>query len=194
MYRFFRCLLYLAVCPAIVGCALPRYDSILGQEEAATINNTIFVPARNFEVVWERTVDVVHDFRFPIQRENKLDGIIETEYKTGASVMEPWHRDSVGFTSRVESTLQSIRRRMFISITPADGGFLVSVEAFQEVEDVIGLVTNTSGAATFHDNSPLQRDLSLIVDQSPPSGWVPQGRDIRLEQVVLNRLQRKFKR
>lgn len=193
MCPVFRCLLYLAACPTLVGCALPRYDSILGQEEAAAINNTIFVPASNFDVVWERTVDVVHDFRFPIRRENKLDGIIETEYKTGASLMEPWHRDSVGFKSRVESTLQSIRRRMFVSITAAEGGFLVSVEAFQEIEDVIGLPTNSSGSATFHDNLPLQRDLSLIAERSGPSGWIPQGRDIRLEQVVLARLQRKFR-
>lgn len=184
--------LILAVCLAMTGCALPRYDWILGQEEAAMINNTVFVPVGDFEAVWERTVDVVHDFRFPIRRENKLDGVIETDYKTGASILEPWHRDSVGFDSRLESTLQSIRRRMFVSITPAEGGYLVSVEAFQEIEDVIGQPTNTAGSATFQDNSPLQRDLTLVGGRARPAGWVPQGRDIRLEQAVLARLRGAF--
>ena len=192
MSNSLRSCLCLTMCLVTAGCALPRYDWILGQEEAATINNTIFVPSGNFETVWEQTVDVVHDYRFPIRRENKLDGIIETDYKVGASLLEPWHRDSVGFDSRLEGTLQSIRRRMFISITPVDEGFLVSVEAFQEIEDVVSLPTNTAGSATFQDNSPLQRDLTRVVGQARPSGWVPQGRDIRLEQAMLLRLKRTF--
>jgi hypothetical protein len=184
----------LLACLTATGCALPRYDWILGQEEAASINNTVFVPANDFEAVWERTVDVIHDYRFPIRRENKLDGIIETEYKVGASLLEPWHRDSVGLDARMVSTLQSIRRRMFVSVTPADGGYLVSVEAFQEIEDVVGQPTNTAGSATFQDNSPLQRDLTVVGERSRPSGWVAQGRDIRLEQAMLARLQRAFSR
>ncbi len=172
------------------GCTLPRYDWVVGEETAATINNTIFVPANNFEAVWERTVDVIHDYRFPIKRENKLDGVIETEYKVGASLLEPWHRDSVGFESRLESSLQSIRRRAFVSITPAEEGYLVSVEVFQELEDVVGIATNSAGAATFQENSLLERDLNLVVGQSRPSGWIPQGRDIRIEQAMLARLQK----
>ena len=194
MLHTFRLSIILLACLTATGCALPRYDWILGQEEAANINNTVFVSADNFEAVWERTVDVIHDYRFPIRRENKLDGIIETEYKVGASVLEPWHRDSVGIDARLVSTLQSIRRRMFVSVTPADGGFLVSVEAFQEIEDVVGQPTNTAGSATFQDSSPLQRELSLVGERSRPSGWVPQGRDIRLEQATLARLQKAFSR
>ena len=83
---------------------------------------------------------------------------------------------------------------MFVSVTPADGGFLVSVEAFQEIEDVVGQPTNTAGSATFQDNSPLQRELSVVGERSRPSGWVPQGRDIRLEQATLARLQKAFSR
>lgn len=188
-----RYFLLAVACLAGSGCALPtRYDWIVGQEEAASINNTVFVPANDFEAVWERTVDVIHDYRFPIRRENKLDGIIETEYKVGAGLLEPWHRDSVGFDARLTSTMQSIRRRMFLSVLPADGGFLVSVEAFQEIEDVVGQPNNTAGSATFLDNSPLQRDLTVVGERARPAGWVPQGRDIRLEQAMLGRLKRAF--
>ncbi len=158
----------------------------------AAVQNPIFVPGNNEEAVWERTVDVLHDYQFAIARENKLDGIIQTEYKVGASILEPWHRDSVGFENRLESTLQSIRRQAFVSITPAEGGFLVGVEAYKELEDLPGLAANSAGGATFQESTPLQRDLNLVVGQSTPSGWIPQGRDWTLEQSVLNDLNAEF--
>src|SRR6186713_26628 len=82
------------------------------------VANPVFVRAQNPEDAWERTVDVVHDYLFEIERENKLGGVIETRYKTGASLQEPWHPDSVGAANRWESTLQSIRRKAFVRFTP----------------------------------------------------------------------------
>ncbi len=159
-----------------------------------TAGNPFFVPANDHEAVWERAVDVLHDYQFQIARENKLDGIIETDYKTGSGLLEPWHRDSVGFDNRLESSLQSIRRRAFVSITPTQGGYLVGVEAFKELEDVVGLAANSAGGATFQESAPLERDLNLVVGQSAPSGWIPQGRDPQLEQDMSQRLRRAFSR
>src|SRR5262245_16812844 len=97
-------LLVLGLCILASGCAT------MGRPVAAA--NPVFVAASNEEAVWERTVDVVHDY-FEIARENPIlgsqPGVIETRYKTGASLFEPWHRDSHGLESRLESTAQSIR-------------------------------------------------------------------------------------
>ena len=165
------------------GCASSR---------PVMVSNPIYVPVRDQETVWERTVDVVHNFQFPIKREDKLDGIIETDYKVGAGLLEPWHKDSRGFTSRLESSLQSIRRRVFLNVMPAEGGYLVGVEVFKELEDVKGLAGNAGGAATFQTSSDLSRNLNLVVGETAPSGWLPQGRDAALEQVILRRLQGQF--
>jgi hypothetical protein len=135
--------------------------------------NPIFVPVAHDEFVWERAVDVLHDYQFEIARENKLDGIIETDFKVGSSILEPWHGDSVGLANRLESTFQSIRRRVFVSVTPAEGGFLVGVEAFKDIEDLPGLAATSPGGATFLEDVPLHRDLNLVVGQTTPSGWVP---------------------
>lgn len=156
--------------------------------------NPIFVAGGEMEQIWERSVDVLHDYRFEIDRENKLDGIIETKYKVGASLAEPWHRDSVGLENRIESTLQSIRRKVFLTITPTEGGFLIGVQAHKELEDLAGLAANSAGGATFQESTPLQRDLNLVVGQTAPSGWIPQGRDIMLEQDLITHLQRTFSR
>lgn len=138
------------------------------------IANPVFIRANNSEEAWERTVDVVHDYQFEIDRENKLGGVIETRYKTGASALEPWHADSVGKINRLQSTLQSIRRKAYIHFTPAPGGYLVGVEAIKELEDV-PRAANFVGGATFLDNSaatgPESRGRSgdpLRLDRSGP--------------------------
>ncbi len=147
-------------------------------------NNPVFVPSGSHDAVWERAVDVVHRFRFEIERESRIDGVIETRYKTGSNVLEPWHPESVGLYERLESTFQPIRRRVFVRVIPADGGHLVSVEAFKEIEDLDGVAATSIGGATFQHDRPLQRDLNLVVGQSRPSGWIPIGRDLRLEQKM----------
>lgn len=158
------------------------------------VSQPLFVASPNQDTVWERTVDVLHEYPFYIRREDRLDGVIETEYKVGSGILEPWHQDSVGIDQKLESTLQSIRRRVVLNITPAEGGFYINVEAYKELEDLVGLAANSTGGATFQESTPLQRDLDLVVGQTAPSGWISQGRDFALEQDILQRLYAEFSR
>lgn len=153
----------------------------------------VFVSATNPDGVWERTVDVVHDY-FEIARENRLAGVIETEPKVGASLLEPWHQDSQGLENRLESSLQSIRRRGVVNIAPAEGGYLVSVEVYKELEDVPGGGGSSAGDATFQQANPLRRDLNVVTGQAVQPGWIVLGRDSLLEQHMLASLQREFSR
>src|SRR5262249_19145353 len=131
---------------------------------------------------------------FPIARENRQSRVIETQYLVGAGVFEPWHYDSVGADNRLESTFQSIRRRVLVNVIPDDQGrgYIVSVEAFKEQEDLPGLAANSAGGATFNENQALNRDLNPVVGQSAPSGWIPVGRDLPLENAILARLQQAY--
>ncbi|MBX3439594.1 MAG: hypothetical protein KF861_19050 [Planctomycetaceae bacterium] len=162
----------------------------------APVANPLPVMATNDEVLWERTVDVLHDFHFEIARESRFSRVIETEYRTGSGVLEPWHQDSVGSENRWESTLQSIRRKVIVRVLPSgDGaGYLVTVEAFKESEDLAGVAANSPGGATFQEATPLDRDLNQVVGQSAPSGWIPLGRDAALEQHILRSLQVAYSR
>lgn len=161
------------------------------QNFRAPVTNPVFVRANNNEDAWERTVDVVHNYLFEIERENKLGGVLETRYKTGASFLEPWHGDTVGPDNRLESTLQSIRRKAYVSVTPVQGGYLIGVEAHKELEDV-AQAANLQGAATFLDDTLMPRDLNAVVGQATPSGWVSKGRDEALEQSMLKSINRAF--
>lgn len=155
---------------------------------SAPVTNPIQVRANNYDLVWERTIDTLHEYHFEIARENRLSGEIETEYRTGSSVFEPWHFDAANPKERMEGTLQSIRRKVLVHITQIEGGYLVSVEAFKELEDLPGLAANSTGGATFQESKPLKRDLNLVVGQTTPSGWMAKGRDSALEQAVLTDL------
>ncbi|MCH8829152.1 MAG: hypothetical protein IID45_06200 [Planctomycetes bacterium] len=174
--------------PGLAGCQFGRPAA------SVQVQAPILVRGNNLEQVWEQTIDVLHDYNFEIARENKQDGVIESKYKIGAGLAEPWHKDSVGFTSRLESSMQSIRRRVFISITPTEDGFLVTVEVFKELENLVGLAANSAGGATFQESAPLQRDLNVVVGQTAPSGWIAQGHDTLLEQDISAKLVSAFGR
>jgi hypothetical protein len=169
------------------GCHIPWRAS------QGPIGQPMFVASGNQDAVWERTADVLHVYPFSIRREDRLDGVIETNYKTGSSILEPWHKDSVGHYQKLESTLQSIRRRVVVNIIPVEGGFLINVEAYKELEDLVGLAANSPGGATFQESTPLQRDLNLVLGQTAPSGWILEGRDFALEQDILKRLHAAFR-
>lgn len=190
MLRKLASLMVISLCGSLSGCAFGGRPAVAG-------GNPIFVAASSEDAVWERTVDVVHDY-FDIARENRIvgsqPGVIETRFKVGASMLEPWHHDSPGLNNRVESTLQSIRRKAIISVTPADGGYLVGVDVFKEIEDLPGVANITAGGATFHQGNALRRDLDLVVGQSSPSGWLPRGHDEVLENEMIRRLQWQFSR
>lgn len=157
-----------------------------GQYGSIPASNPLFVSVSDEEALWERTVDVLHDYKFELFREDRLARMIETEYKVGSGCLEPWHKESVGWDNRLESTLQSVRRKVRISLVPGDqgGGYVVAVEAFKEREDLPGLAANSPGAATFSERTPLTRDLNPVVGQTTPSYWIPVGRDVALEQAI----------
>lgn len=189
LFRHFERLLS-CCCLAMVGAGCAGFPQT---PPVTTPPAPLFVSGLSDEEVWERVIDVLHDYPFAIARENKLNGVIETEYKVGANLLEPWHRDSVGLWNRLESGLQPIRRKVFVTITPSNNGFGLAVRAEKEISDRPQRSANTPGGATFQDNLPLRRDLDAVVGERPQSaGWVSRGRDFALEHDLTQRLQAAF--
>ncbi|QDT63221.1 hypothetical protein [Calycomorphotria hydatis] len=182
MHRSYLILIaFVALCAP--GCAL---------FEVEKASNPIFISCANHEYAWERTVDGLHDYGFPIARENKLDGVIETGYRVGSGLLEPWNKDSVGFYNRLESSLQSIRRKARVTVAPAQGGCYIGVEAIKELEDVRATSRDSTGGASFQIDRPLSRDLDLVNEFTAPHGWIYQGRDHELEQALLKQIQKRI--
>lgn len=139
--------------------------------------------------MWERTVSVLNAMHFQIDRESKIEGVIETYPRAGSNLLEPWHPDSVGFSNRLESTLQSIRRKVIVSFEPQNADSeLVMIRVEKEIEDVPGAVANSPGGATFSESNPLLRDLNQTLGQTQPSRWIPRGTDPLLEAEIARRI------
>lgn len=155
--------------------------------------NPLLVPSGDFETVWGHTVAVL-DRYFDISTENRLTRRIVTNPKMGATLLEPWDGDSVGFRERLESSLQTIHRFAIATVTDAPGGgYLVKVEVYKELEDMVKPERQTGGSrAVFMNDFPLNRTREVVGPVPLPSGWIPRGRDPKLEQKLLARLQREF--
>ncbi|MGA1619838.1 MAG: hypothetical protein ACO37F_15165, partial [Pirellulales bacterium] len=122
-------------------------------------SNSVLIPPLDAEVVWCQLVDVADDY-FKVEQEQRVifaqgiptEGRIVTFPQTGATLLEPWRGDSVGFHERLESTLQSIRRIATIRLIPDPGGWRVEVVVQKELENLRRPMHATAGGATFRND------------------------------------------
>lgn len=155
--------------------------------------NPIMVPVVDEEVAWDQIAEVMSDY-FTIAREQRVrrsgdawtEGRIETAPQTGATVLEPHRRDSVGTFDRWESTFQSIRRRATARVVPDANGYLVEVIVEKELEDLPKPEKATVGPAAFGSDQTLpSRRLEEITRTHTSPRWISLGRDPALEQRIL---------
>lgn len=154
--------------------------------------NPSIMPPLNEDFVWDQVVDVVDDY-FTIDNETRVkrvgdiltEGRLETFPEVGSTVFEPWRHDSADGYEKVESTLQSIRRRAQVRVIPAEEGYLVDVIVYKELEDVPRPEHATAGAAAFRNDSAPRGFDEPVGGQQYSLGWIPQGRDGALEQRIL---------
>lgn len=199
MRGFFAAAVLLA---AMLGCApRPVPPGYPIQPMPVTCANPVLVPLGDHRSVWETVVDVVDDY-FRIEREQPVrlyddtltEGRLDTFPVVGATVFEPWRHDSADPQERLESTLQSIRRRAVVRVIPDRQGYWIDVAVLKELEDVARPEHATAGAATFRYDDSLTRVVNPVAGQEVNEGWIPQGRDVALEQRILGQLQHRFGR
>lgn len=155
----------------------------------------MFVPVGDHELVWNQVVDAIDDY-FQIQSEERVqflggvitEGRIETVPRSGATILEPWRRDSTRGFEKLHATLQSVRRRASVRVMPVAQGYSIEVAVFKELEDVNRAEHATVGAATLRHDSSLVRGTPGITDAPVTLGWIAQGRDVTLEHEILTEI------
>jgi len=161
--------------------------------------NPALVTSMDRDYVWDQVVDIVDDY-FRIAHEERVrlvgdmltEGRIDTYPRSGSTVFEPWNGDSADLQERWESTLQSIRRTALVRVIPAEVGFQIEVQVHKELENVVrpetGAISSANSSALRNDNA-LRRVTNPLGAPPPTNGWIDQGRDLALEQVILARIQ-----
>jgi hypothetical protein len=182
----FICVSSVALICSSTGCRL------FNRPGNGPLQNPMFIPAVDRELLWNQTVDSVDDF-FRIEREDRVrviggvltEGRIDTFPTIGSTMLEPWRTDSTRGYEKLHATLQSIRRRATVRVIPTEGGYLLDVTVQKELEDLDKPENATAGGST------LRHDGTLVRQEGPPGrytvtlGWIPIGRDMRLEQRIL---------
>ncbi len=179
--------LLLAGFAALIACGCSGCATTAGGRPLA--ENPMIVPTDDFEAVWQATIAAVDQY-FDLASEDRVQRKIVTQPKPGATILEPWEGDSVGFRERFECTLQTIRRVGFITIEPAPTGqgWAVRVEVRKELEDLLQPDRQSVGRAVFNNQFPLNRTQEVVGPVQVPAYWIPRGRDPKLEQVILAKI------
>ena len=164
---------------------------------AAGYANPIFVPIADPQCAWE-TVEGVVSAYFRIEHEEPIR-LVGNEAMTGTiisvpevspTIFEPWRHDTVDSEQRLENTLQSMRRRAVVQVTPVPGqaGCMVNVQVFKELENVVKPEHATAGAATLRYDSTLTRVENPVAGEQITLNWIPRGRDASMEQYIIGDL------
>lgn len=181
---------------ALAGCTTTPSGTWSGLPGAGTpflaAENPILVPEVDREFLWNQLVDAIDD-DFRIERERRMqviggvitEGMIETFPTTGSSVLEPWRGDSKGSFQRWYATLQSIRRRASVRVTPVPGGYSVGLVVTLELEDLGRPEMATAGSIHLQHDSSIRREQAGRYTGLGTIGWIPMGRDTALEQKIL---------
>ena len=181
----------------LCGCRLvPNFKNIaqprlVNQE----IQNPIEVPMLDRFLVMDEISDEVDDY-FRIAREEQIrvvdsvmtEGWIETWPRIGSTILEPWHHDSTGGFEKLHASLQTVRRQAKVRITPTGDSYSIDVKVFKELED------NPNPVKSAVSGKFLRHDSALDIGFEEPwrtrqnDGWISMGRDVSLEQKILNNI------
>jgi hypothetical protein len=177
------------------GCvAVPvTSNSLLERPDPnVVVENPLFVPLAPFSygLVFEKVLDVVGAY-FEIAYSNRYDGRIETFPRTTPGLEQPWKPGPPDCYQRLEATLQSMRRRAIVLIQPADdGGYFIEVTVYKELEDLPQPTKVRPGGAALRTEPTVERQFEVIDATVFESGWIPRGRDAKMEQAILQRLKK----
>ena len=159
------------------------------------LQNPLLVPAVDREFLWSQVVDTVDDY-FQIRREDRvrqvgevvLEGRLETFPRDGATVLEPWRKDSTPGFEKLHSTLQTVRRQATVRVMPADNGFLIEVAVFKELEDLTSPERASAARAAVQNEGSVADKPERTAPGQPVAIWIPLGRDVSLEQQILTQI------
>jgi hypothetical protein len=179
------------------GCATaPLLDNpalVMPEPAAQVVENPVYVPLgpASYGKVFETVLTVLHDTGFEIYESNRYDGRIETFPRIAPGLGLFLKPGSPNLYERLLATLQTYRHRTSVLIQPAEnGGFFIHITVRRELEDLPRPTRELAGDAIFRTENNVERQYEVIDPTVFQTNWVPKGRDVDLEQVILQRIKR----
>lgn len=180
------------------GCqTVPHSPTDLGPADGFAEPNPMFLPHEvsfsEYRRIYDSCLSSLHDMGFEIREQNFYAGQIETFPRIVPGLglfLKPGHPD---FYDRLAATMQTYRHRAIVAIEPADqpiGGYFVKIVVFKELEDLPRPVRSTAGAAIFRNDNSVERQYEVIDPTVFESNWIPRGRDVVIEQLLIQQIRK----
>jgi hypothetical protein len=175
------------------GCStgpLLENPILVRPDRAPAAQNPMYLPQGplSYAKVYEKVLDVLDDI-WEIAYTNRYEGRIETHPGIAPGLEQPWKPGSPDFSQRLYASLQTVRHRCVVLITTADdGGYFIDLKVYKELEDMPIPIRATAGMATFQNPTTVERQFEVIEPVVIDTSWIPIGRDVKLEQVLLGRI------
>jgi hypothetical protein len=162
-------MLVAAVAAGLVGCAThtePVVD-LSAQTEAE----------RNFETVWDASLDTLREWGWEIAFTDRRAGRIVTQPMTGKQVWEFWREDAATWSGAMESSLQTIYRQATVTVRAVEDSEQFAVTAY---------VTETrSNRPHAQLNVPSEAAVLYFGGGASPARMLDRGRDRKDDRDAL---------
>lgn len=181
------------------------------------------VPGRNFEAVWQASLDVLKDYYFRIDRQDRRAGVIDTLPMVGQYPLEFWRKDAVTKQAVAENALQTVFVASTVTIEadpqqPDTYRPVVRVELHRSNYPAAQITTSAEGyemfamvggrnswitdfgsssGTTYYDDILTDRELSNSRQESTfpsPGNLTPLGRYEELEQRLTDAITKEASR
>jgi len=146
-------------------------------------------PERNFETLWQASLEVLRRYYFEPQRQDRRAGVITTLPMTGKHYFEWWRKDAARAQDLSESSVQTLYRVARVTIRPADAagetfGVQVEVLLWRSDKSAQELASTSDAYRLFRSAAAPdkhQRELAAERRKLKPAELADLGNDRALE-------------
>jgi len=147
---------------------------------------------RNFNALWDASLAALRKYRFQVARQDRRNGVIETEPMVSRHATEVWRREAWAPGAAAESTIQTIYRKAIVRVVPVEPGSAeyradVTVRVSRS-DDRAPQITSTSQAYSLFTGTAYEWLQVRYGDEPyvpPGTRRTTLGRDEELEEKLL---------
>ena len=137
---------------------------------------------------------VLVGMNFVIDKQDTTLHIMTTKPQTGSQFFELWRKDNVGGYNCAQSNLHSIQRTVELGFNEIQGQVCIVCTVKRERLSIPEKDIDSAGQAQslFTSNNKTMQSLTINAEQEKKMDWIDIGRDNRLEQVILDKIDKKI--
>lgn len=162
--------------------------------EVDSYKRSLVIAGDHVDQAWDEILDVLRDHNFEPDRQDHRAGIITTHPTVSQQWFEFWRADAPGLYQWCESSLHNIRRWVEVKFehgSDAQQTVLTLTVHIERKAQPQRQVTTASGALQiYRDKVPTYAGEQLSAKEAVR--WVDVGTDSRLEQYLLQRMERRL--